>query len=214
MPRSPPGSGALAGEDAAQGLAPQPVQAATEAGSTAPEERPAGDPPSTHPSSTDALTEPQGGGLAAGAAAADVTAEVGAVMAAIPSHTLRIHSVSGTVDPGTLVRSDAVSSAGPTPAVHVADDMVAIALHFSGRCKHAVHLASTVIGDIIPGTLGISKHRLAIIDCHGFEVARDVPLGLLARQVGTRGVNGNLLDLTLSVDDWKVDAVPPASMPI
>uniref|UniRef100_A0A7S4VLF5 Uncharacterized protein n=2 Tax=Alexandrium monilatum TaxID=311494 RepID=A0A7S4VLF5_9DINO len=83
-----------------------------------------------------------------------------------------------------------------------ARDVVAISLSFLGRRKHVIHMASTVVGDIIPTTLGVARERLVVIDRHGYEVATDVPLGLLARQSNLSGSEGGPVELTLQIDEW------------
>merc|ERR1711920_320614 len=87
------------------------------------------------------------------------------------------------------------------------NEIVPVALIFQGRRKLVRHLSSTLVGDIIklhPSAVQNSNSRqpLVIVDRQGFEIGREMPLGLLARQLGISVANGGLLELTLQIDEW------------
>jgi len=79
-----------------------------------------------------------------------------------------------------------------------AGEIVDVALSFQGRRKLVRHVSSTRVGDVLelhPG-LRAARQRLVVVDSQGFEIGREMPLGLLSRQTST------LLELTLQVDEW------------
>merc|ERR1719210_1335355 len=106
---------------------------------------------------------------------------------------------------GSLELVDAAGMPGMTqPPVN---EIVAVALVFQGRRKLVRHLSSTLVGDIIklhPSALQNSNSRqpLVIVDRQGFEIGREMPLGLVARQLGISVANGGLRELTLQSDEW------------
>jgi len=104
----------------------------------------------------------------------EVEEEVGAIVAAIPSN----------------------------PCGEALGDMVPIGLNYLGRRKLVRHLGSTAIGDIIPDRIRTAAQRLVVVDREGFEVGRDVPLGVLARQSGMACPTSKLLELTIQTDEW------------
>jgi len=77
-----------------------------------------------------------------------------------------------------------------------------VTLHYGGRCKHLKQLAGAVVADIIPLSLRGLEGRMVVVDRHGFEVAKNVPLGDLAQQVGMASTGICSLDLTLQFDSW------------
>merc|ERR1712194_931987 len=72
-------------------------------------------------------------------------------------------------------------------------DMIAVSLNYLGKRKNVRHLSGTLVGNIIPAALKSGRRSLVVVDSQGFEVASDVPLLTLARQVPRDG----LLELTL-----------------
>jgi len=81
-------------------------------------------------------------------------------------------------------------------------DLISVTLHYGGRCKHLKQLAGAVVADIIPLSLRGLEGRMVVVDRHGFEVAKNVPLGDLAQQVGMASTGICSLDLTLQFDSW------------
>lgn len=83
------------------------------------------------------------------------------------------------------------------------DGVIPVSLSFLGRQKRIIHLASTPVGHIIPSTLRERCQRLVVVDRDGFEVADDVPLGLL-RPSCLEGP----VELSIQVDDWSAGDMP------
>lgn len=87
------------------------------------------------------------------------------------------------------------------PGMDVERRIIAVALHFGGRKKMVRHLEGTFVGQLAELHLGHQnkKKPVVVTDSEGFEVGKELTLGVIARMVGTRD---GILELTMKVDEW------------
>lgn len=85
-------------------------------------------------------------------------------------------------------------------AMEVERRIVCVALHFGGRKKMVRHLESTYVGQLPELHLGNQKREPVVVtDREGFEVGKELTLGIIARTVGECD---GILELTMKIDEW------------
>lgn len=131
---------------------------------------------------------------------------------AVTTAPVSVEAASGTlVLPGD--ERAAASPPAPAPAEtslalavqssHVEMRIICVALNFGGRKKMVRHLESTYVGQLAELHLGhqnVDKRKPTVVtDSEGFEVGKELTLGVIARTVGERD---GILELTMKVDEW------------
>lgn len=100
------------------------------------------------------------------------------------------------------VRTGTFSASGRTASwmVPSADDIIGVCLTLEGKTKKVRHAAATKVGDLLEQYQ--RGRNLVVKDSAGFEIGRELTLGLLAEN-SPRGPDGGVvLDLHLETDDW------------
>lgn len=84
----------------------------------------------------------------------------------------------------------------------VEGNIIDVALNFNGRKKRVRHLDCTRVGQLAELHLSnqASQKAIVVVDSQGFEIGKELTLGVLMRQLGL--AHGGLLELTLQIDDW------------